>query len=164
VTQFLEGLDNSGFSQWVRYSGSLWSYPTILLLHTYGMGALVGLVIAIDARILGLASSLPLVPLRRLFPMIWAAFWLNAVTGAMLLVSDASRKVPNVDFWIKMILIILAVINLRRIQALLGREPDNLQSVMPVRAKALAVMSIICWLGAITAGRLLAYVGSAQEF
>jgi hypothetical protein len=163
VTQFLEGLDNSGFSQWVRYSGSLWSYPTILLLHTYGMGALVGLVIAIDARILGLAPSLPLAPLRKLFPLIWASFWLNAVTGAMLLVSDASRKVPNVDFWIKMTLIVLAVINLRRIQTLLGREPD-VQDVMPVRAKALAVVSIICWLGAITAGRLLAYVGSAQEF
>jgi hypothetical protein len=164
VTQFLQGLDNSGFSQWVRYSGSLWSYPTILLLHTYGMGALVGLVIAIDARLLGLASSVPLAPLRRLFPLIWAAFWLNAVTGTMLLVSDASRKVPNVDFWIKMILIVLAVTNLRRIQALLGREADVLHGVMPVRAKALAVMSIICWLGAITAGRLLAYVGSAQEF
>ena len=53
---FLVYLEQSNFSIWVRESGSLLAFPGILLLHTYGMAVLVGIVAAIDLRILGVVA------------------------------------------------------------------------------------------------------------
>ena len=107
----LQAIENSGFSQWVKQSGSLWAFPGILLVHTYGMAIFVGVIAAIDLRLLGLAPAIPLAPLRKLFPLIWLAFWVNAVTGTMLLAADATSKMTNPDFGVKMVFIVLAVVS-----------------------------------------------------
>lgn len=157
---FLQQIEGTGFSMWVRQSGSLWAFPGILLIHTYGMAIMVGIIAGIDLRILGLAPALPLAPLRKLLPLVWLAFWLNLVTGTALLAADASSKLRNPDFGVKMAFILLAVITQRMIQKrVLGDSGIDTQS-FPAGARMLAVMSIVCWLGAITAGRLLAYVGN----
>ena len=111
----LQSIESSGFSQWVKQSGSLWAFPGILLMHTYGMAILVGIIAGIDLRILGLMPAVPLGALRRFFPLVWAAFWLNAITGTMLLAADATSKMRNPDFGIKMAFIVLAVITQRAI-------------------------------------------------
>ena len=159
VMDFLQQLESTRFSQWVTQSNSIFSFPSILLFHTYGMGILVGIVAGMDLRILGFAPALPLAPMKKLFPIVWVAFWINAITGTMLLIADATTKVANPDFAIKMIFVLLGVVNLRILQKRVFREPDITQGVLPANAKLLAVTSLVCWLGAITAGRLLAYVG-----
>ena len=156
---FLQHLENTAFSTWVRESGSLWSFPGILLAHTYGMGILVGIIIAIDLRILGFTPALPLAPMKKFLPIVWAAFWINALTGTILLVADATTKVANPDFGVKMGFIVLAVITQRKIQKHVFGDPQIDKAPSSARAKMLAVSSLVCWLGAITAGRLLAYVG-----
>jgi hypothetical protein len=159
VADFLVYLEQSNFSIWVRESGSLMAFPGILLLHTYGMAVLVGIVVAIDLRILGFAPGLPLAPIGKFLPLLWVAFWINAVTGTILLVADATTKLRNPDFFIKMGFILVAVIVQRRIQSrVFGPRQIGFGATTP-SAKALAVASLTCWLGAITAGRLLAYVG-----
>jgi hypothetical protein len=140
----------------VRESGSLWAFPGILLMHTYGMAVLVGIVVAIDLRILGFAPALPLAPIARLLPLLWLAFWVNAVTGTILLVADATTKMTNPDFFIKMGFIFVAVIVQRMIQK---RVFTTTSTADTGPSRMLAVASLACWLGAITAGRLLAYVG-----
>ena len=152
-------LEQSGFSVWVRESRSLLAFPGILLLHTYGMALLVGIVFAIDLRILGFAPALPLAPIGKFLPMLWAAFWVNAVTGTLLLVADATNKMANADFFVKMGFIVLAVINQRMIENRVFRGQQIDQTPFSTYAKILAVTSLICWIGAITAGRLLAYLG-----
>jgi len=156
---FLQQIESSGFSQWVRQSGSLWAFPGILLAHTYGMAIMVGVIAGIDLKILGLVPALPLAPLRKFFPLVWLAFWLNAITGTMLLVADTA-KLSNPDFGVKMAFIVLAVITQRMIQTRVFGDPEIDRKPFPSSAKMLAVMSLVCWLGAITAGRLLAYVGN----
>jgi len=160
MMSLLQQIEGSGFSQWVKQSGSLWAFPGILLMHTYGMAILVGIIAGIDLRILGLMPAVPLGPLRRFFPIVWAAFWVNAVTGTMLLAADATSKMRNPDFGIKMAFIVLAVITQRAIQKRVFGDPDVDARPFSSNAKMLAVMSLVCWLGAITAGRLLAYVGN----
>ena len=157
---FLQQIEGLGFSQWVKQSGSLWAFPGILLAHTYGMAVLVGIIAAIDLRILGLMPALPLAPLQKFFPLIWIAFWVNAITGTMLLVADASTKLTNPDFGVKMAFIVLAVVSQRLIQTRVFGDPDVDRRPFSANAKMLAVMSLVFWLGAITAGRLLAYVGT----
>jgi hypothetical protein len=161
---FLAYLEQTGFSIWVRESRSLFSYPGILLLHTYGMAIVVGLIAGIDLRILGFAPALPLAPMRKLLPIMWAAFWVNAVTGTILMVVDATTKLRNPDFFIKMGLILVAVVIQRLIEKRVfpGGEVGEVGPVeapLTTNVKMLALASLVCWLGAITAGRLLAYVG-----
>jgi hypothetical protein len=156
--QFLTYLEQTGFSIWVRESRSLLSYPGILLLHTYGMAIVVGLIAGIDLRILGFAPALPLAPMRKLLPIMWAAFWLNAATGTILMVVDATTKLRNPDFFVKMGFILVAVIVQRLIEKRVFGD-SQVDAPLTTNAKVLAAASLVCWLGAITAGRLLAYVG-----
>src|ERR1044071_3841780 len=112
MMDFLMRIENAGFSSWIRESSSLWAFPGFLLLHTIGMGVVVGINAGIDLRILGVASELPLAPMEKFLPIFWIAFAVNAVTGIVLLAADATTKMMNPDFYVKMVFLALAVINL----------------------------------------------------
>jgi hypothetical protein len=157
--EYFAYLEQTAFFAWVRESRSLLAYPGILLLHTAGMAVVVGLVAGIDLRILGFAPSLPLAPMRRFLPLMWAAFFVNAATGTILLLADATTKLANPDFFVKMAFISAAVIVRRAIDARVFRDGSDVPLPPGAQVKALAAASMVCWLGAITAGRLLAYVG-----
>src|SRR5262245_46345196 len=151
----LASIENSGLSVWVRESGSLFAFPGVLLLHTYGMAILVGIVAAVDLRILGFAPGFPLAPLVKFLPLLWVAFWVNAATGTILLAADATTKMTNPDFYIKMGFIAAAVVLQRMIERNVLRAPAAAAESFSGYAKTLATLSLACWLGAITAGRLL---------
>jgi hypothetical protein len=158
----LQAIESSSFSQWVRESESLLAFAGILLVHTIGMGFVVGVNATIDLRILGFAPAVRLSSLEKFFPILWLGFWLNAVTGTMLLAAAATTMLTNPDFYVKMVFIALAVINLKMVRTRVFGDP-LIDKVPPSKtAKILAVTSLIFWLGAITSGRLLAYVGSAN--
>jgi hypothetical protein len=123
------------------------------------MGIVVGVNAGIDLRILGFAPAVPLSPMERFFPLLWLGFWVNAVTGTILLAADATTKVTNPDFWLKMIFIALAIVNLRMQRKSVFQDPLIDKKPMSSNARILAVTNLIFWLGAITAGRLLAYIG-----
>ena len=159
---FLARLEQTGFSTWVRESSSIFAFPSILLLHTIGMGIVVGINAGIDLRILGIAPALPLAPMEKFLPILWVGFWVNAVTGVVLVVVDATTKLSNPDFYVKMVFIALAIINLRMLRNRVFRDP-LIDEPLSINAKVLAVTSLIFWLGAITAGRLMAYVGPVSN-
>jgi len=164
----LQWLSQTAPAVWARESESIWAYPTILFLHTLGLGILVGFTSAIDFRVLGFSTRVPLAPLGRFFRFIWFGFWVNAISGTALLIM-APAKLTNPAFAVKMTCIALGVVDL----LWLKREAfgaGSLQSsgtsttaiaepaVTPL-ARMLAVLSLLLWAGAITAGRLMAYVG-----
>jgi len=155
----LNAIQSSSFSQWVRESESLFAFAGILLVHTIGMGVVVGVNATIDLRILGFAPAVRLSALEKFFPVLWLGFWLNAITGTILLAADAVNKLANPDFYVKMVLIALAVVTLQMLRSTVFRDPLIDKAPPSVKAKVLAVMSLLLWLGAITSGRLLAYVG-----
>jgi hypothetical protein len=159
MMNFLRLIEQSSFSQWVVGSSSVFAYPTILLLHTVGMGIVVGISAGMDLRILGFAPALPLAPLEKFFPLLWVGFWLNAITGVILLAADATTKFTNADFYIKMVFIALAVLIHQMLRARVFGTQSVDKRTFSSEVKLLAVASIICWVGAITAGRLLGYLG-----
>ena len=141
----------------MRESPSVWAYPTILTLHTLGLAVLVGANWMVDLRVLGFARALPLSVLSRAFPIMWAGFWVNFVTGLMLFAADASTKGSTRLFVFKLALIACAVVAamaMKRFVYVGGRPVQRI----PSSAKALALVSIVLWLCAITAGRMMAYV------
>src|SRR5262245_21649759 len=159
MVDFLLRIQHSGFCQWVRQSDSIFSYSGILLLHTIGMGFVVGINACIDLRILGFAPALRLAGMEKFFPVLWAGFWVNAATGTILLAIDLVDKLSNVDFYIKLVFIALAIVCLQMTKTHVFRDPLIDKAPSSSKAKMLAVLSLIFWIGAITSGRLLAYVG-----
>jgi len=159
--EFLARIEESGFCQWVREADSLFAFPGILLIHTLGMGLVVGINATFDICILGFAPSVRLRAFERFFPVMWIGFWMNAVTGTILLAVNATKLTHNPDFYIKLAFITLAVINMQ----LLKKQVLVSEELPPSSAgRILAVTSLIFWLGAITSGRLLAYVGKSGVF
>ena len=158
---FLLRIEESGFCQWVRESDSLFAFPGILLLHTIGMGLVVGINTTFDLRILGFAPAVRLQAIRKFFPVMWIGFWTNAITGSILLAVNATKMTHNPDFWVKLAFIALAVINV----LVLNRRVLASDEALPTaKVKILAVTSMLFWLGAIISGRLLAYVGRSSVF
>ena len=156
---FLLRLEQTGLSSWIRESTSLFAFPGILLVHTIGMALVVGISAGIDLRILGIAPALPLGPMESFFPILWIGFWMNAVTGTLLLMADATTKLANPDFYVKMVLIALALVSQRMIRTRILRDPQVDKRPFSTNDKVMALASLIFWFGAVTAGRLLAYVG-----
>jgi hypothetical protein len=163
MMDFLKALENSGFGVWVRQSNSLLAFPSILFCHTLGMAFVAGASTMISLRILGIASDVPLEVMDRLFPYMWGGFCLNALSGVMLFIPSATVKAISPVFYTKMTFIAMAVVLMTLIRARVFRNP--LVGKMPVETseKILACASMFCWLAAITAGRLLAYVGPGTD-
>lgn len=156
IDPFLVWLENTALSQWVVGSESMLAFPGILALHAIGMGLAAGLAAVLDLRILGVASGVPLVEFRRFQPVLWGGFWLNAVSGVLLLVGYPTKALTNPVFYLKLLLIAVAMVLFVRIDRLI-RASDPAAPATAQRLRRLAVTSLVCWGGAITAGRFLAY-------
>ena len=158
MTEVFVFLENMEFSVWVRESGTVWSFPTILFVHTLGMAIVAGGSTMINLIVLGFWPAVPIKPFARLFPLLWVAFGVNAVTGLMLLLADATTKLTNPDFYVKMALVFAGLFVLLRMRRQIFENPQLDRVPLSGNAKMLAWASLACWFGAITAGRLLAYV------
>jgi hypothetical protein len=112
----------------------------------------------LDLIVLGFWPAVPMKPCARMFPVLWVGFWVNAITGTMMLVADATTKMTTLDFYIKMAFVFAGMYVLVRMRRGIFENPKLDQVPMSGSAKMLAWASLACWFGAITAGRLLAYV------
>jgi len=150
-------LEATRFSAWVREDPSIFVFPAVLAAHTIGMALVVGVGAALDLRILGVAPHVPIVEMKRFFPAMWMGLWLNVASGLVLLVAYPTKALTNPVFYVKLTLIAVALRILksvrRRMVLVAGAHP----APMPAHLRLLAVASLACWAGAITAGRLLAY-------
>jgi hypothetical protein len=150
-------LEGTALSVWLREAPTLWAFPFVLILHTWGLAFLVGANVALDVRLLGVARSVPLGAIERCYPVMWISFWINAVSGLLLLLAYPTKALTNPLFFVKLGLIaggvVLARVIRRQVRALPARDAD----VLPTRLRTLAVASLVCWAASITAGRLLAY-------
>jgi hypothetical protein len=155
---FLVFLENMKFSQWVKDAPTIWAFPTILIVHTLGMSIVAGVSAMLSLVVLGFWPAVPIKPFGRAFPLLWVGFWINAVSGTMMLVADATTKLTTPDFYIKMAFVFAGLFVLIRMRRQIFNDPKVDQVPVTAHAKMLAWASLACWFGAITAGRLLAYV------
>ena len=141
---------------------SLWLFPAIETVHLLGMALLVVTVIAFDLRLLGLmflrarVSDLK----RTLLPWSWAGFGIQVVTGFLLFSSEAVKVYANPAFRLKMLLILLAGIQVLLFQQIgLRKLPDwDSSPSTPNSAKLAGCISLLLWLGIVAAGRFIGFV------
>jgi len=165
--ELLAWLEQTDFSTWLRESD--WGYPNVLCVHAIGMGMVVGISFMYSARILGFAKAFPLPAFDKLFGLAWFGFAMNAVSGVLLFVGEPRRLAQTPAFWIKMILIAFAGLSLWALAKALHGEADHGvglpgpdgtlagEGAVAMNAKVAAVFSVVFWLAAITAGRLIGY-------
>jgi hypothetical protein len=148
-------IEATPLSTWLRDSPSLWAFPFVLILHTVGLAFFVGTNVAWDVRVLGFSVGIPLDALRRYFRVMWAGFWINAVSGVLLLISYPTKALTNPLFYVKLGLIGVGIVLALRIR----RDVEGMRhdGDAPSVARALAAASLVCWIAVIFAGRLLAY-------
>jgi len=154
----LTWLQGTALAQWVSGSGSLLGYPLILFLHTFGLSILVGPSTVIDLRLLGMARETSLVPMGKLFRLMWAGFIVNAITGTLLFIADAEAKGHQWIFGLKLALVAVGLILLVFIRPYVDGKKALVENEVSTQGKRLAVLSLIVWTGVIAAGRLMAYV------
>jgi len=150
-------LESLRLSVWVHESPSVWAQPTVLTLHTMGMAVLVGASWVLDLRLLGFTRNVPLSAFRWVFRAVTVGLIVNVVTGVLLFAQRATSLGTAMPFLIKMGLVIASVATLVPLRSLVLRS-DADQCEVSGSARLLAIASILAWSGAITAGRLLAYL------
>ena len=150
-------LESHPLAVWVHESPSVWAQPTVLTLHTMGMAVLVGASWVLDLRLLGISRNVPLSAFSWVFRAVAVGLIVNLVTGVLLFAGRATAFGTAIPFLIKMCLVIASVATLVPLRSRVFRS-DADQREVGVSARLLAIASILAWSGAITAGRLLAYL------
>ena len=153
----LDWIDATALSTWLKESPSVWAFPTVLTLHTTGMGILVGASYMLDLRLLGIGRNVPLSGYRWVFPTLAVGLAVNIVTGILLFIKDPTHWGTAFPFFLKMALVIASVATVVPMRSLV-RGTGAGQGEVSRNMRLLAIASILAWSGAITAGRLLAYV------
>lgn len=142
--QIVHFLETNAFSDWVLTSA--WGFPWLIALHSVGMGFAAGLGSVAALRASGRLTAIPVDALPRFFLIAWLGFWLNFVTGLILLMTRISEYLTDPTFLVKMGCVLVAAAALRICQK------STSGSAM------LAWLSIAAWMGAVTAGRWIAYL------
>jgi len=163
MTDLFAWLESLPLSIFIRESNSLWAFPMFLFAHTLGMSIVAGGASVIDLALLGFwPPSTPVKPLERLYPAIWFGFWMNLITGSVLLAADATKRLTNPDFFVKMICVFAGVFLLSTMRRRVFDDPQLDVAPVSGQAKMLAWLSLGCWFGAILTGRLLAYTSTSR--
>lgn len=153
----LNWLDATALSTWLKESPSIWALPTVLTLHTTGMAVLVGASYVLDMRLLGVGRNVPLSAYRWVFPTLSVGLFINIVTGVLLFIKDPATLGTAIPFFVKMGLVIASVATLLPLRSLVTGS-GAAQREVTSNMRLLAIASILAWTGAVTAGRLLAYL------
>ena len=155
---FLLWLEQTGISTWVREAPTIWAFPFVLFLHTLGLAIVAGLSVALNLWILTHAGRHASAPVETLYPVIWLGFTINLVSGILLLLAYPTKALTDPVFYIKLSLIAAALVELEWLRPrLLGAEAGGRPWQPDRRASVVASLAICCWIGAVLAGRMLAY-------
>jgi hypothetical protein len=155
-------IEETALSVWIRESPSLLAFPGILSAHAIGMGLAAGINAVFALHILGVAAGVPTRELRRFVPIMWFGFWLNAISGLLLLIAYPTKALTNPVFYVKLALIALALwmflfMRRRVFGATAPLDGRSIEGRAPAALNLGAAAALASWAGAVTAGRLLAY-------
>ena len=146
---------------------SLYLFPCIESLHVIGITLVVGTILIIDLRLLGLASTQR--PYSRLtsdiLKITWPAFALAVATGMLMFITNAGMYYQNLFFRMKMMLLVLAGLNMVVFELTTGRKMHhwNKDAAAPASGRAAAAISLLLWITIIFMGRWIGFTTSESQ-
>lgn len=154
-----QGLENSAVGQYV--ASSTWAFPTIETLHVICFVTVLGSIVVMDLRMLGLtATDYPLTRLAKdTLKITWVAFVCAAITGSLLFVSKATSYAINPYFQRKMVCMVLAGINMGIFEFLTWRNVRNWDTgqAIPFATQLAGALSLIFWILVVFFGRTVGF-------
>ncbi len=160
LRDFMAWMQASALGHFMRESG-VWTYAIVNLSHILGVAALFGAIVIIDLRLLGVWRRLPLAVLAEAAaPVAACGFLLAAASGAGLLATKATEYIGNPFLYIKFPAIALGLVNVLVLNLSPAWRERRVRELSAREARQLALVggtSLVCWLTAIGAGRLIAY-------
>ena len=138
-----------------------WVWPTCETLHFIGLSLLVGVVLLVDLRVLGVVKGVSFASLHRLLPWAAVGFGVNVITGLLFFVGIPAQYTGNKSFYWKIGLVMLAGLNAVYFTVFeepwkLGRGEDA-----PMTAKFAAASAMILWVAVMYCGSMLPFLGNA---
>jgi len=160
VQDFMMWLEMSALGVAMRETG-VWTYALVNLAHIFGISLLFGAIVVLDLRLLGVWGKIPLHLMARPTTVVaGTGFAIAILTGPALLATKATEYVGNPFLPIKLTAILLGIINVAILHRLPAwKERANLD-MGAAKRRQLAVAgstSLLCWVSAISAARLIAY-------
>jgi len=153
-------LEQSALGEFMRTS-SLWTYPIVNLLHVFGIAALFGASVILDLRLLGVWRAVPLRAITgTAVPIAVAGLLLAITTGAGLLATQATEYLDNPFLLIKFAAIAVGLANAAAVRASPAWQAHGRRDLSDTEHRRLAVVggiSLVSWIAAVAAGRLIAY-------
>lgn len=154
---WLVALEESGVGSAMR--SSLWLFPAVEIVHILGFALLVGAIAAYDLRLIRGHAAVAAEPLGRvLLPVAAAGLAIAVPAGLLLFTSEATAFAVNPAFWAKMALLALGLANIAVFHLGVGRSVGWWPARRPpMAARVAGAVSLACWIGVLTCGRLIAY-------
>jgi hypothetical protein len=138
-----------------------YGWPSLETLHFIGLSLLIGVVLLIDLRMLGVMKNVAFPPLHRLLPWAILGFGINLVSGMLFFVASPEQYAHNIAFIWKLILMMLAGLNAFYFTLFDEAWVLKAGEEAPFAAKAMAVSAIVLWVGVLYFGSMLPFIGGA---
>jgi uncharacterized protein DUF6644 len=154
-------IEQTGLGHMMRESGP-WTYAIVNVAHILGVSTLFGSVLVLDLRLLGVWSRRVRIAdlSSAVTPVAMTAFVIATLTGAALLATKATAYVDNPFLLIKFPAIAVGVLNAGILNMTPALREVGVRALRPGERRQLAVMggiSLVSWLTAVTAGRMIGY-------
>ncbi len=151
--------EDSGLAESIRENDVL--FPLIESVHVVAICLVVGSILVLDLRLLGLASIHR--PVSRLtaavLPVTWGAFAVAATSGFLLFISNATKYLENGYFVAKILLICAAGVNMIIFHGISAKDLPQWEKepMPPLRARLAGVLSILLWIAVVACGRWIGF-------
>ena len=158
LSEFWSTLENSPLALRI---GESWWFPLLESIHVVAIALVVGSLLMVDLRLLGVAARAYAVTRmsRELIPWTWVSFAISVLTGIGLFITRAEHYMGNPAFQIKLVLLALAGANMALFHFAIFRTVAAWDRSTPPRgAKATAALSLVLWCGVILAGRWVGHL------
>ena len=138
---------------------SPWGWPTAESIHFLGLCLLIGCVGVFDLRMLGIGRGISYVQMHKLVKVGVFGYVLNVTTGIMFLTTAPDQYLFNPAFQSKLLFMLVAGLNMLWFYAHYSVSVKMTDSVasLTYRVKAIAMISLLCWMAVIICGRLITY-------
>ena len=137
-------------------------FPLVESLHVIAIAIVAGTIFIVDTRLIGITStklSFSYVS-DRMLPWTWVAFACSAVTGTLMFIGNATEYYNNIPFRVKMVLLVLAGLNMLFFQFVTFRSVGSWDLARPPAAARLAgLISVGLWCSVIGFGRWIGFTG-----
>ena len=156
-------LENSALADNIRENDVL--FPLIESVHVLTICLVVGSILAVDLRLLGLASVRRSVSrvTHGILPLTWCAFVVAVGSGGLLFISNAAKYLGNGYFIAKIFLICVAGLNMAIFHFISARDLPRWENEtkLPLSARLAGGLSIVFWVAVVACGRWIGFTMQA---